>query len=120
MKTTRIIYWSSTILLSAMLLMSSGMYLFKNNMIQQAFESFGYPTYLIYPLVIAKVSAVVVLLTQKKSLLKEWAYAGLFFEFILAFFAHVMINDGEQIGAIIAILLLIISYTSGKKLFTKN
>ena len=69
MKINKIIYWVATGLLSAMLLMSSGMYIFENADIRLLFESFGYPTYLIYPLVVAKVSAVIVLLTQKRSLL---------------------------------------------------
>ena len=117
MKIKKIGYWVATGLLSVLLLMSSGMYIFQNEMIQQAYQSFGYPTYLIYPLVVAKLSVVIVILTQKQSILKEWAYAGLFFEFVLAFFAHVMISDGEQMGAVMAIVLLAISYILGKKIF---
>ena len=116
MKTNKIIYWTATGLLSALLLMSSGMYIFQNDMIQQLFISFGYPTYLIYPLAIAKISAVIVLLTQKSSKIKEWAYAGLFFDFLLAFFAHIMVKDGEQIGAVIAMVLLVTSYTYNYKI----
>ena len=116
MKTNKIIYWTATGLLSALLLMSSGMYIFQNDMIQQLFISFGYPTYLIYPLAIAKISAVIVLLTQKSSKIKEWAYAGLFFDFLLAFFAHIMVKDGEQIGAIIAVVLLVTSYIYNNKI----
>jgi len=117
MKTSKIIYWSSTGLLSALLLISAGMYVFKNEEISEMFEAFGYPTYIIYPLVVAKVSAVIVLLSQKQSKIKEWAYAALFFEFVLAFFAHYMIGDGEQFGAVMAVTLLIISYIFGRKLF---
>ncbi len=117
MKVSKIVYWGSTGLLSALLIMSSGMYIFNNAAIHQAYQGFGYPTYLIYPLVVVKLSAVIVLLTQKNSLLKEWVYAGLFFEFVLAFFAHVMIGDGEQMGAIIATVFLILSYLYGKKIF---
>ena len=47
--------------------------------------------------------------------LKEWAYAGFFFDFILAFFAHVMSGDGEQTAALIAMVLLITSYVYSKK-----
>jgi len=117
MKTNKTIYWISTVLLSAILLMSVGMYLFKNEMIQQAFISFGYPTYLIYPLVFLKIAAVVVLLTQKQNFIKHLAYAGLFFEIILAFFAHIMVKDGGQMTAIIALVLLITSYIYNKKRF---
>lgn len=117
MKTNKIIYWSSTGLLSAMLLMSAGMYVFNNEMINGLFTSFGYPTYIVYPLAVAKIAAVIVLLTQKQTIIKEWAYAGLFFDFILAFFAHFMIGDGEQMGAVMAIILLSVSYIFGRKAF---
>lgn len=120
MKTTKIMYWSATGLLGAMLLMSAGMYIFNNAMIQELFIKFGYPTYIIYPLAIAKITAVVVLITQKKSALTEWVYSALFFEFILAFFAHYMIGDGEQMGAVIATVLLVVSYIYNKKLYTSK
>lgn len=120
MKTTKIIYWSATGLLGAMLFMSAGMYIFNNAMIQELFIKFGYPTYIIYPLAIAKITAVVVLITQKKSALTEWVYSALFFEFVLAFFAHYMIGDGEQMGAVIAMVLLVVSYIYNKKLYTSK
>jgi len=85
-------------------------------MIQQLFTGFGYPTYLIYPLAGLKISAVIVLLTQKNSRIKEWAYAGLFFDFVLAFFAHITAGDGEQMGALMAIILLVVSYAYNKKI----
>ncbi len=115
MKTNKIIYWTATGLLSGILLMSAGMYVFKNEMIQQAFTSFGYPTYLIYPLVFLKVAAIIVLLTQKQNFIKYLAYAGLFFEIILAFFAHIMVKDGGQMTAIIAMVLLVASYIYNQK-----
>ena len=117
MKKTKILYWASPGLLSAILLMSAGMYVFNHAEIVAMFKAFGYPVYIIYPLAFAKISAVVVLLSQRQSAIKEWAYAALFFDFILAFFAHIMIGDGEQMGAVIAVALLITSYISGRKLF---
>jgi len=120
MKTTKILYWTSTGLLSALLVMSAGMYVFNNAEVSKLFMGFGYPVYIIYPLAIAKIGAVIVLLSQKKSTIKEWAYSALFFDFILAFFAHFMISDGDQIGALIAMVLLIVSYVFGNKLFNKN
>ena len=117
MKTNKIIYWVSTGLLSAMLLMSAGIYVFDNEMTQEMFTAFGYHVYIIYPLAVAKVFAVIVLLSQKQSKIKEWAYSALFFEFILAFFAHFMIGDGEQMGAVMAMTLLVVSYFFGRKVF---
>ncbi len=118
MKKTKIVYWLSTGLLSALLLMSAGMYLFNNAEVSKLFTSFGYPLYIIYPLAAAKIAAVAVILSQKQSTIKEWAYSALFFEFILAFFAHYMVGDGDQMGAVIALVLLIASYITGRKLFS--
>lgn len=115
MKTTKIIYYVGTGLLSFLLLASAGMYLFNTSEVAKLFLSFGYPTYLVYPLAFAKITAVIVLWTKLKTL-KEWTYSALTFEFILAFFAHYMIKDGEQFGALIALVLLGVSYIFGKKL----
>ena len=116
MKTTKFIFWISTTLLSCILLFSAGMYLFQHNNVVEIYKGLGFPAYLIYPSAIAKIGAVIVLLFFRKSKLKEWAYAGLFFDFLLAFFAHIMVNDGQHMLAIVALVLLIISYISGKKL----
>ena len=120
MKLNKIIYWVSTTLLGVLLLMSAGMYIFNYLAIEEAFKSFGYPTYLIYPLAIAKTTAVLVLVIQKQSIIKEWVYSALFFEIVLAFFAHFMIGDGEQTAAVIAMALLILSYIFGKRTFKNS
>lgn len=115
MKTTKIIYYLTTGLLSLLLLGSAGMYIFNNAEVSKIFISLGYPTYIICPLALAKISAVIVLWTKLK-ILKEWAYSALTFEFILAFFAHYMIGDDEQMGALIALILLGNSYIFEKKM----
>jgi len=120
MNLNKIIYWVSTTLLGVLLLMSAGMYIFNYLAIEEAFKSFGYPTYLIYPLAIAKATAVLVLVIQKQSIIKEWVYSALFFEIVLAFFAHFMIGDGEQTAAVIAMALLILSYIFGKRTFKNS
>jgi hypothetical protein len=97
-----------------MLLMSAGMYVFDHETIKGLFESYGFPAYIIYPLAIAKVLGVVALWTPKIPKLKEWADSALFFEFILAFFAHYMIDDSPA-GAAIAIVLLAVSYVTYTK-----
>ena len=116
MKKIKITYLVSTILFSLMMLMSAGMYLFNNDMISGMFETFGYPTYIIYPLAFAKIAGLIVLWLPSAKRLKEWAYAGFFFDFVLAFFAHYMINDGEHMGAVIASVLLLVSYFTHHKL----
>ena len=99
-----------------MMLMSVSMYFFKHSDIVKAFEGFGYPSYLIYPLGVAKLLGLVTIWFINNKSLKEWTYAGFFFNFVLAFFAHLMISDGEQFGALIALLLLFVSYKFSKQL----
>ncbi len=116
-KRNKIIYWIATILLSAMMLMSASMYVLKYEMVSQIFMSLGFPIYLVYPLAVAKILGVTAILSRKSKFLKEWAYAGFFFDFILALSAHWVVNDGGYISAFVAILLLTVSYRYGKKVF---
>lgn len=116
MKRDKIIFYVATGLFTAMMLMSVGMYLFNNAEVQKLFVSFGYPTYIIYPLAAAKVLGLFAIWNPKFKALKEWAYAGFFFDFVLAFFAHYMISDGDQGGAIMALVLLLASYVFGKRI----
>jgi hypothetical protein len=97
------------------MLFSVSMYLFNNAEIQPVFAALGYPTYIIYPLAAAKFLGLFALWNPKFTTIKEWAYIGFFFNFVLAFFAHFMIGDGEQTGALVAIILLITSYIFYKK-----
>ncbi|MGB0879161.1 MAG: DoxX family protein [Polaribacter sp.] len=115
MNRNKIIYYVATSLLSLLVLFSASMYFFNHEEIVKAFTNFGYPTYIIYPYAVAKILGLIAIWFVNNKTIKEWAYAGFFFAFILAFFAHVMISDGEQTGALIAIILLITSYIFSKK-----
>lgn len=84
-------------------------------MISEFFVNMGYPTYLIYPLAIAKLLGLVAVWGNFSKWLKEWAYAGFFFNTVLAFFAHYMISDGQHMGAVIAFLAVLVSYFTGKE-----
>ncbi|MBJ7879923.1 DoxX family protein [Gelidibacter salicanalis] len=116
MKTNKIMYYIATGLLTVLLLFSAGMYFFNYDEVSQMFTSFGYPTYLIYPYAVMKLLGLIALWNLSFNVLKEWAYAGYFFAFILAFFAHYMIGDVEQMAALIALVLLVVSYIYNKKI----
>ena len=116
MKKNKIIYYVSTGLLSLLMLFSAGMYLFNHEAVMHMFTNFGYPTYIIYPYAAAKILGLVAIWFVANKTIKEWAYAGFFFAFILAFFAHVMIGDGEQTPVLVAMILLITSYVYSKKI----
>ena len=80
------------------------------------FTNFGYPTYIIYPYAVAKILGLIAIWFVANKTVKEWAYAGFFFDFVLAFFAHKMINDGEETGAMVALLFLTVSYIYNRKI----
>lgn len=115
-KQIKLFYYISTGMLTLLMLMSAGMYFFNHGMVKETITNLGYPTYIIYPLAIAKILGLIAIWSGKSKTLKEWAYAGFFFDFILAFSAHININDGEYLPAAIAIILLFISYFTRRNL----
>jgi len=116
-KTTKIIYWVATGLLTLMMLMSVYMYLFNHAEVSELFTKLGYPAYIVYPLAIAKLLGLLALWSKKCNEMREWAYAGFFFDFVLAAAAHMMIKDGEHLPALVALVILLVSYFYSKKLY---
>ncbi len=111
----KIIFWIVTGLLCLMMLGSAGMYIFKHAEIAEIFEKLHYPAYIIYPLAIAKILGVIAILTNYSRILKEWAYAGFFFDFLLAASAHYFAGVPSPLTALVALVLLIASYILDKK-----
>ena len=118
MKAQKTIYWIATGLFSALILMSATMYIVKHDMVAAMFKSLGYPLHIIYPLALAKLLGVIAILTKRSQTLKEWAYAGFFFELILAAGAHIAVGDGGAGGAIAGLVLVMTSYFMEKKAFS--
>ncbi len=117
MKTNKIIYWIATGLLCLMMLGSAGMYIFNHQAVSEIFKTLGFPVYIVYPLAVAKILGVIAILSKQSKMLKEWAYAGFFFDFLLAISAHLNVGDGEFIPGTVALILLLVSYFLDKKLF---
>ena len=109
MNVNKIIYWLSTAIFCSIMLFSATMYLTKYEMVRGFFVALGYPTYIIYPLAIAKILGVVAVITKKVNVLKEWAYAGFLFDGILASAAHLNAKDGGHIMALVVVVMVIIS-----------
>lgn len=108
-ETSRIIYWIATIAMCGVFTFSAQMYLRNPDMVAGFFKMLHYPEYLVYPLALAKVLGIVAILSNKSKLLSEWAYAGFFFDGVLAYAAHYMANDGGALFSIIAIASTLIS-----------
>ncbi|MEO1011693.1 MAG: DoxX family protein [Bacteroidota bacterium] len=116
-KRKRIFYWVFTGLLSALLITSATRYFLDVEQFQHYFKAFGYNDRIVIPLAIAKLLAVVVILANRWPSLKEWAYAGLFFNFLLALEAHIFLMDSQFFGPIIALVLLGGSYVFYRKVY---
>ncbi len=115
MNKIKIAYYVSTALLTILMLFSVVMYIFNNAEIVKAFEHLGYPIYIIYPLAAAKILGLIAIWSNYSKALKEWAYAGFFFDFVLAWSAHYFAGDGAIGLALAAIGILAISYFAYKK-----
>lgn len=83
-------------------------------MVRGFFEQLNYPTYIVIPLAIAKVLGVAMILFRKIKWLMEWAYAGMFFDMVLAFVAHQYADDGQYLLSLLGIGFLLVSYFYGK------
>lgn len=108
----KIIYWLSTILMCGIFTFSAQMYFRNTDMVQGLFEGFGYPRYIVIPLAILKVLGIIAVLVKKPKFLMEWAYAGFFFDAVLAFVAHQKAGDGQSLFSILAIIFIVVSRIS--------
>ena len=59
----------------------------------QGFKPLGYPTYFISIIGVWKVLGIIAILIPNFKLLKEWAYAGIFFAMSGAVISHIASND---------------------------
>ncbi len=99
------IYWTSTALVSLMLVWSTYMYFFSKEAIEGV-RALGFPDFFRVQLAILKIVAVVVLLVPQVPLpVKEWAYAGIGLFFITAIVAHAAHRDPIAINLINVLFL---------------
>ena len=119
MKRNKIIYWTSTGILSALFTFSAIMYFINYSYVESAFTSLGFPTWIIYPLATLKLLGIIAILSKKSLFLKELAYAGFLFDALLALIAHLAIGDGEQIPAVIGVIAVTTSWIYDRKVFGK-
>ena len=107
-KVKKIIYWISTILMCGIFTFSAQMYLRNPEMVAGFFEMLDYPANLVYPLAIIKILGIIAVLSNVSKVLKEWAYAGFFFDAVLATLAHSVAGHDILMSAS-AIVLVVIS-----------
>lgn len=117
MKNTKIIYWTSTILFAAFMVFSSIPDLSLEEEAVKFIEHLGYPIYFIVFIGIAKILGSIAILIPGFPRIKEWAYAGLFFDLIAALYSIIAI-EGVTIQLsfmLLPIVLGILSYVYNQK-----
>ena len=116
-KTIKIIYWTGVILTSLWFGASGFFELTKNALVWEITQQLGYPAHFIYLLGVAKISGVIVLLIPDKLLrLKEWVFAGIFFDIIFAFGSKVaVIGVGAATDAVVALVMVSVTYAMFRK-----
>lgn len=109
----RIAYWGSTTIVAVMLLFAL-MYLTGSEQVVSGFTKAGYPQHLRIVLGIAKPVAAIVLLLPGFALLKEWAYAGATFTWVMAFISAYSVGEGVQTWSLPLglLVLLAVSYVT--------
>jgi len=119
MKTSKIIYWTGAAFTSLWFGASGFFELTKNPLVWEITQQLGYPAHFIYILGVAKLSGVAVLLIPNRLLrLKEWVFAGVFFDIVFAFFSKLaVLGLPSTIDAVIAFLMVTVTYVMFRKLY---
>ncbi len=112
MKNLNIYYWLSIGLILFFFIPGSIMNIMKTPDWLEVFELLGYPEYLLPFLGVAKLAACLVIVLPYFRRLKEWAYAGLFFDIIGATYSGLMVGGFEpaMIIMFIATGAILLSY----------
>ncbi len=104
-------YWISLVLFCAAMGFGGIADLTKNPEIMESLKGLGYPSYLADILGFWKIVGVVALLLPGYGMLKEWAYAGFFFDLTGASASHWIMQD-ELPKTIIPLVILAIGMVS--------
>ena len=105
-KKAKTAYYIVTGLLTLMMLFSIFTGFFMHDTVVEVYEELNYPSFLVYPVSVAKLLGLIAIWYNKNKTLKEWAYAGFCFDFLLAFLGHIMASDGKFFMPLIALALL--------------
>jgi hypothetical protein len=119
LKTTKAIYWTGAVLTSLWFGASGFFELTKNPIVWDITVQLGYPPHFIYILGVAKLAGIIVLLTPNRMLrLKEWVFAGIFFDIIFAFFSKLsVLEPSAAIDAVVAFVMVTVTYAMFRKLY---
>lgn len=111
-KRNKIIYWIFTIWMCLGLVSSAIVQLLKVKDEVDTITQLGYPVYFMTIIAVWKILGVIAVLIPKRPLLKEWAYAGIFFTMSGAAISHIVSGDpfSKTIPSLFILALAVISW----------
>jgi hypothetical protein len=120
-----ITYWVATVLLSVGMLGSGIAQLMRAKEMVGILTHLGYPLYLMSILGTWKILGVIAILLPGFKLVKEWAYAGLFFTMTGALVSHLIMGDSGKavIGPAAQTIFIVLSWycrPANRKIDTAN
>ncbi|RCH54894.1 DoxX family protein [Mucilaginibacter hurinus] len=108
MKKINIWYWVFTVLLCLSMVPSAIFNLLSSKEWIDIFKSLGYPAYLLPFLGVAKFLGIIALLVPGFNRLKEWAYAGFFFDIAGALYSAIALKTPWMYLSIFLVYFLLI------------
>ena len=107
-----IAYWTTTGLLAAEFLMGGAFAVAQPPVAVEGMHHLGYPVYFGVLLGVWKLLGAVALLAPRTPRIKEWAYAGIFFDLTGAAVSHAASGDGvgDIVAPLLFVALLVASY----------
>lgn len=98
-KKVKIYYWITTIIFAGFMLLTAIPDIFKEAEATKFIVALGYPDYFIPFIGVAKLLGSLAICMPFFNKIKEWAYAGLFFDLIAAMYSVIMVG-GINIGIV--------------------
>lgn len=119
-KTTKTLYWVFTVLFAALMIFSAvGGIGPSEDAIKMIHDGMGYPNYFIQYISIAKIVGSIAILIPGLKTIKEWAYAGLFFDLVGAVYSMIKAFpslDPGMLGMLVWFAAGVLSYYFWTKL----
>ena len=122
-KTITITYWTSTILFVLLMIVASiGGIQPSEDAVKLIHENLGYPVYFIPFISIAKLMGCIAILIPGFHRIKEWAYAGLFFDLIAVVYSTLAVNGFDPLMLTLSVWFItgIVSYIFWHKKINPN
>jgi hypothetical protein len=107
-----IAYWTTTILGPASFVIGGVISLTGGPEVATALNHLGYPAYFALILGVSKLAGAVVTVVPGVPRLKEWAYAGFFFDLTAAAYSHAAVGDStaDVVGPLVFLALVAASW----------